>query len=261
MKEIIKKLYAEELELIAPPPPPAVTRKKGLLARLKALLWQRQPVTVRVALVALVLACFSATIYYYNMFTVNRFRVRLEMAQIEAHLQRRNDLIPNLVAAVTDYMDYEKDIFRHAADVRAAIKGIEDSAKDIAGPDDFMSALTKFQAVAENYPQLKASDAYQTLMRELSNTETLIAEARMNYNQAANYYNSRLRMFPANFFNLFLRFHPVETFESEEAAKAAPLMRGTAGFGGKVSGGASGGERREGLTGGEGGETERGSVK
>ncbi len=226
MKEIIKKLYAEELELIAPAPPAVDTGKRSLLVRLRAFLWERHTGPIKVALAAFVLACISATIYYYNIFTINNFKVRLEMAQIEAHLQRRNDLIPNLVAAVTDYMDYEKDIFRHAADVRAAIKGIASSARDVSRPEDFMSALTKFQAVAENYPLLKASDAYQTLMKELANTETLIAEARMNYNRAANYYNSRLRMFPANLFNLLLSFYPVDTFESEVVAKTAPGMRG-----------------------------------
>ena len=88
-----------------------------------------------------------------------------------------------------------------------------------------MSFLSKFQAVAEAYPALKASEAYQTLMQELANTETMIADMRISYNQVANFYNSRLKMFPGNIFSALYRFDPVETLESEAAAKSAPKVK------------------------------------
>ena len=87
------------------------------------------------------------------------------------------------------------------------------------------SSLSKFQAVAENYPDLKASATYQNLMKELSDTETRIASARMRYNQATNFYNSRLRMFPGIIFGFVMGFSPEMTFESEKSAKKVPDVR------------------------------------
>jgi LemA protein len=87
------------------------------------------------------------------------------------------------------------------------------------------NALSKFQAVAENYPDLKASATYQNLMMELSNTETRIASARIRYNAASNFYNSRLRMFPGIIFGFVMCFEPVKTFESENSAKRVPEVK------------------------------------
>ncbi len=225
MNEIIKEVYTRELELIEDVPATVVKRKrKSLLKALKNALWAHQSAAIKLAIFALTLAVISAGIYYYNLFIVNQYQFMLERAQIEAHLQRRNDLIPNLVAAVSDYMVYEQKIFIHAADVRAAVKMLEESVKADQSAS-IMSALSKFQAVAENYPNLKASNTYQTLMKELSGTETQIAQMRLNYNQAANYYNSRLKMFPGYAFNLIIKFKPVTTFEAELDAKIPPKVK------------------------------------
>ncbi len=225
LNQIIKKVYARELDLIEDVPAIVVRKKRqNLLKTLKNALWVNQSATLKLAMFVLTLSAIAAAIYYYNLFTINKYKFILERAQIEAQLQRRNDLIPNLVAAVSDYMGYEQRIFIHAADVRSAVKMLEESVK-VDQSAGIMSALSKFQAVAENYPDLKASNAYQTLMKELSDTETEIAEMRLNYNKAANYYNSRLKMFPGNVFNLAFGFKPVTTFESEHNAKIAPKVK------------------------------------
>ena len=225
LNQIIKKIYARELDLIEEVPVTAIRNTgKHWFASVKNSLWLHQSTAIRIIMLALAIAVVSAAIYYYNTFTVNKYKFMLERAQIEAHLQRRNDLIPNLVAAVSDYMGYEQKIFIHAADVRSAVSVLEESVK-VDKTASIMSALSKFQAVAENYPDLKASVAYQTLMRELSDTETMIADMRASYNKAANYYNSRLKMFPGNTFNIIFRFKPVNTFASEEHAKEAPQIK------------------------------------
>ncbi len=225
LNRIIKKLYARELELIEEVPAKILrSRGKNLFDSVKNSLWAHQSVAIRLATLALFLAMVSAAIYYYNTFTVNKYKFMLERAQIEAHLQRRNDLIPNLVLAVSDYMGYEQKIFIHAAEVRSAVRVLEESVKT-DGAASIMSALSKFQAVAENYPDLKASTAYQALMKELSDTETMIAGMRANYNKAANYYNSRLKMFPGNLFNVMFGFESVKTFASEQHAKEAPQIK------------------------------------
>lgn len=225
LNQIIKKVYARELDLIEDVPSTVVRKKRNKIFKaLKNALWAKQSIAIKLAIFALILASISAAIYYYNLFTINKYKFMLEKSQIEAHLQRRNDLIPNLVEAVSDYMGYEQKIFIYAAEVRSAVKMLEESVKTDQSAG-IMSALSKFQAVAENYPDLKASNTYQTLMKELSATETKIAEMRLNYNGAANYYNSRLNMFPGNVFNLVFRFKPVTTFTSEHGAKIAPKVK------------------------------------
>ena len=222
--EVIKKMYAKELDLIADMPP-MIQKKANRLARIRYKVWDSQSRAMKIAMTALLLAFLSAFVYYYNYFIVEYYKTQLERTQIETELQRRNDLIPNLVKAVTDYMAFENKIFQHAADVRSALnslKGIPEASPSLLS---LKNALSGFQAVAENYPDLKASATYQNLMKELSDTETRIASARIRYNQAVNFYNSRLRMFPGIAFGFVMGFKPQKTFESEESAKKVPGVR------------------------------------
>lgn len=224
-KEVIKKLYARELDLIADAPSALRVKWTDYLARLKDKVWDRQSTAMRIAMISLSLALLSGCVYYYNFFTMEYYKARLEMTQIEAELQRRNDLIPNLVKAVNDYMAFENKIFQHAADVRSALSSLKNIPEASPSQMSMQSALSKFQAVAENYPDLKASATYQNLMMELSNTETRIAGARIRYNTVSNYYNSRLRMFPGIIFGFVMRFEPVKTFESDQSAKRVPNVK------------------------------------
>lgn len=220
MEEMIKKLYAEELKLITTKPV-QLKRNGRLLSVLKEKCWTSQSTAVKIGIVSFVMMFATAMVYYYNLFTIESYKVRLEAAQIEAELQRRDDLIPSLVKAVTDYMAFEGSVFQHAADVRSALNTIKDIPRDGAlQAAGVQAALSKFQAVAENYPLLKSSETYQNLMKELSNTETRIAAARLKYNLQANYYNSRLKLLPGVFFGHLLFFEPVHTFASEKSTKA-----------------------------------------
>ncbi len=227
MNNILRKIYAKELDLIEESPIVELRTKKNPLQTVTNYLWIKRSAAIRLAYVALALAVLSAAVYYFNFFIKNSYEVKREWAHIEAQLQRRNDLIPNLVTAVNNYALYEKNIFVHAADVRSAVGSIEESMKQAGNAQQLqdMAFLSKFQAVAEAYPALKASEAYQTLMKELSDTETMIADMRINYNRVANFHNSRLKMFPGNFFSLIFGFDPVETFKSESSAKSAPKVR------------------------------------
>jgi len=224
-KELLKKLYARELDLIADAPSAIQVKWADYFARIKDKVWGRQSVAMRIAMTALFAALLSAFVYYYNFFTVEYYKTRLEITQIEAELQRRNDLIPNLVKAVNDYMAFENKIFQHAADVRSALSSLKNIPEASPSQMSMQSALSKFQAVAENYPDLKASATYQNLMMELSNTETRIASARIKYNMVANFYNSRLKMFPGIIFGFVMRFDQVQTFESEKSAKQVPNVK------------------------------------
>jgi len=224
-KEVIKKLYARELDLIADTPSAVQVKWTDYVARIKDKAWDRQSIAMRIAMMSLFMALLSVFVYYYNFFTMEYYKTRLEITQIEAELQRRNDLIPNLVKAVNDYMAFENRIFQHAADVRSALSTLKSIPEATPSQISLQGALSKFQAVAENYPDLKASATYQNLMMELSNTETRIASARIRYNMVSNFYNSRLRMFPGIIFGFVMRFEPVRAFESEQSAKRVPNVK------------------------------------
>ncbi len=217
LNKIIRKVYARELDLIASGREPYV-RRQQLKELLRNKVRMPESTALRVALIALALAFVSAMIYYYNFFTVNAYLALQEKANVEAQLQRRADLIPNLVKAASIYLAYEKDIFAHIAEIRGAVANLKTLEKSLerASITD-KSVLSKFQAVAEAYPALKASEAYTSLMKELSDTETKIVESRIKYNQIANYYNSRLHLFPAVIFNtIFFRFKPLPVFETSQ---------------------------------------------
>ena len=222
MIEVIKKLYAKELGLISDKPSNIRKRWVDLLARIKNNAWGNKSTAIKIAMTSLLLVILSSFVYYYNYFIVEYYKANLEKTQIEAELQRRNDLIPNLVKAVNDYMAFENKIFKHAADVRSALDSLKTIPQASPSQLSVQNSLSKFQAVAENYPDLKASATYQNLMKELSDTETRIVTARMRYNTAANFYNARLRMFPGIIFGIVMRFDPVKTFESEKSAIKVP---------------------------------------
>jgi len=226
LKEVIEKLYAAELKLITPKPLLVKDKPQTLAKRIRTKIWDKQNVAAKIAMVSFALLLLSGSVYYYNMFTTEVFMVRLEAAQIEAELQRRNDLIPGLVKAVTEYMQYEGKVFVHAADVRSALGSLKDMTSDSTSlPVDmqtltsFKTAISKFQAVAENYPDLKSSVTYQNLMNELANTETRLAMARARYNTAANMYNTSLELVPGFFFAYPLGFRHAKTFTADKAEK------------------------------------------
>ncbi|MBF0554230.1 MAG: LemA family protein [Nitrospirae bacterium] len=237
LNDILKKVYAKDLGLLGDVPQVSM-RRKGPLVRLSEKAWTKQSAAIKIAIVSLVLAALCGAVYYYNYFTINVYQALMEKAHIEAQLQRRADLIPNLIISANNYMNYEKTLFGHVAEVRSAVKtlelqALEKSAKSAASGDspgkadalaDSKALLSKFQAVAEAYPALKASEAYNTLMRELSDTETKIAESRISYNRIANFYNSRLKMFPGNVYNMIFRFEPLPVSGSIAGAAKAPQV-------------------------------------
>ncbi|MBF0568253.1 MAG: LemA family protein [Nitrospirae bacterium] len=238
LNDILKKVYAKDLGLLGDVPEVSM-RRKGPLMRLSEKVWTKQSSAIKIAIVSLILAGLCGAVYYYNYFTINVYQAMMEKAHIEAQLQRRADLIPNLISSANNYMNYEKTLFGHVAEVRSAVKtlelqALEKSAKaagssgDAAGKADALSdskaLLSKFQAVAEAYPALKASEAYNTLMRELSDTETKIAESRISYNRIANFYNSRLKMFPGNVYNVIFRFEPLPVSGAIAGAGKAPQV-------------------------------------
>src|ERR1700730_5770877 len=134
----------------------------------------------------------------YNTFVSQEEAVKAQWAQVENQLQRRNDLIPNLVETVKGYAQHEESVFKEIADARSQLLNAKSPEESIAAANRQTSALGRLLAVVENYPNLKANEQFNRLMDELAGAENRLSVARMRYNERLQEYNTARRRFPAN---------------------------------------------------------------
>jgi len=155
----------------------------------------------------------------YNNFIKRRNRVQESWSDIEVQLKRRYNLIPNLVETVKGYATHEREVFTKVTDARAKAMQAE-SIKDRAEAERGLTgALKSLFAVAENYPNLRASENFQKLQDELTDTEDKIQAARRFYNGNVRDYNTNLEIFPNNLIASIFNFKKAEFFEIEEEEK------------------------------------------
>jgi LemA protein len=126
--------------------------------------------------------------------------VKSAWAEVDVNLQRRSDLIPNLVATVQGFAAQEQTVFHDIASARAALGGAQTPAQKIAANGQLDSALSRLLVVVENYPQLKSNEEFLRLQDELAGTENRIAVARKRYNDTLQDYNTYIALFPNNIF-------------------------------------------------------------
>ena len=153
--------------------------------------------------------------------------VEMQQSQIETTLQRRNDLIPNLVATVKGYANHEEAVFTEIADARSKLAGSIESGdmESISEANTALdSALSKLLAISENYPDLKASEQFIALQDELAGTENRITVARQYYNEKLNTYNTKVQKFPSSIVAGMSGYYPMEYFEADESAKEVPTV-------------------------------------
>ena len=156
----------------------------------------------------------------YNSLVGAQTKVEQAQSKIETTLQRRYDLIPNVVNSVKGYMKHESDIFEHIADARAKIGSNSASkAKKEKAQNELDSAISRLLVVQENYPQLKADTQVQNLITELEGTENRIFVARNDYNEVATHYNNKIRRFPSNIMAKLFGFEKVELIKAKQKAK------------------------------------------
>jgi len=164
----------------------------------------------------------------YNRIQALDEQVNKAQGQIAAQLQRRADLIPNLVETVKGYAKQESTIFTEVAEARAKLAGSIKSGnvEEMAKANEALNApLGRLLAISENYPQLKSDANFRALMDELTGTENRIATARQDYNEAVNQYNSFIRTFPYNLTaKLFGYGKPRPYFEAQSGAEAPPKV-------------------------------------
>ena len=151
--------------------------------------------------------------------------VEMQQSQIETTLQRRSDLIPNLVATVKGYANHEEKVFTEIAEARSKLAGSIKSGdmESISEANDTLdSALSRLLAISENYPDLKASEQFIALQDELAGTENRISVARQYYNEKVNTYNTEVQKFPTSIVAGMSGYYPLQYFEADESAKKVP---------------------------------------
>jgi LemA protein len=184
----------------------------------------------------LLLVALSITGCGYNAMQQAEERVFKSWGDIEAALQRRADLIPNLVETVKGYAAHERETLEAVINARAKATSVRLSAEDLSDPaalerlqqaqGQMTSALSRLLVVAERYPDLKANENFRDLQNQLEGTENRINVARQRYNQAAEEFNSMIRSFPNSLTNsLLLHLKRKEYIKAEEGAKAAPKVK------------------------------------
>jgi LemA protein len=160
----------------------------------------------------------------YNRFTASEEAIKAQWGQVENQLQRRSDLIPNLVETVKGFAQQERDVFQAVADARAKMAGATTPTERITAANAESSALSRLLVVVENYPQLKSNETFARLMDELSGTENRLAVERMRYNEKLQAYNSLRRRFPSNVTAKVFAFKEYPYFDAPAAAETPPKV-------------------------------------
>jgi LemA protein len=166
----------------------------------------------------------------YNKFVGQEEAIKAQWAQVENQLQRRNDLIPNLVETTKGFAQQERDVFGKIADSRAKLAGAQSAApgvpteQKIQAANELSGALSRLLVVVENYPQLRSSETFMRLMDELSGTENRIATERMRYNEKVQAYNVSRRSFPSNVTAGIFGFKEYPLFNAPPEAERVPKV-------------------------------------
>jgi len=180
---------------------------------------RRTALWLLVTLAALPLAGCS-----YNKFVSQEEAIKAQWAQVENQLQRRNDLIPNLVETVKGYAAHEEGVYKDIADARSRLLAAKSPEETIQAANQQTSALGRLLAVVENYPQLRANEQFNRLMDELSGTENRLAVERMRYNERLQEYNTSRRQFPANVTAKMFGFKEYPFFQAPPEARQVPKV-------------------------------------
>ena len=170
-------------------------------------------------ILAIVFAIVIFFVVVYNSLVKSRQKVKNAWSQIDVQLQRRFDLIPNLVESVKGYMAHEEATLTKVTELRTSWANAQSIDEKAKLESELSGALKTIMAVSENYPDLKANQNFLSLQNDLKDTENKVSYARQFYNDTVTMYNTSLEVFPKNFVASMFKFQPESLFEvkSEEA--------------------------------------------
>lgn len=172
----------------------------------------------------LAVALVGYTVKSYNGLVTMKQEVTQKESDIQTTLQRRADLIPNLVNTVKGYASHEESIMKEVSDARAALVGANSTGDQLAANEQMTSALNRLLAVAENYPDLKANTNFIQLQDELAGTENRITQARRAYNDAVKTYNTKIQRFPTSLIAGIFNFEAFDYFQASAGSQEVPSV-------------------------------------
>lgn len=176
-------------------------------------------------LIAVVIVLGAWVVSGYNGLVGMDEGVNNKLAQVQTQLQRRNDLIPNLVSTVKGYASHEQAAIQAVSDARAKLGGARTVEEMSQADGELSNALSRLLMITENYPNLKVDQNFRALQDELAGTENRIAVARKDYNDVVNAYNSKVRTFPTSLYAGILGFQQKPYFQADQSAQAAPKVQ------------------------------------
>jgi LemA protein len=180
---------------------------------------------IAVILLVIALGVFSWVRGTYNTVVTMDEEVNAAWAQLDNILQRRYDLIPNLVETVKGFASHESEVLIRVTEARAKVGGAGNPAARMEAEGELTSALSRLMVVVENYPDLKANQNFLSLQVQLEGTENRIAVERGRYIATVKSFNQFLRQFPTNMLAGMFNFKPRETFEAAAGASEAPKVK------------------------------------
>ena len=172
---------------------------------------------VILAVIAIVIIIIAMFVSSYNNIVAKAEEVDNKFAAVDTQLQRRADLIPNLVNTVKGYAKQEQDVINSVTEARAKLAGATTVSDKAKADEELTSALNRLMVVVENYPDLKANQNFSELSEELRNTENKISFSRQFYNDTVTMYNQKLQIFPSNIIANMFNFTPRELFTVDNA--------------------------------------------
>lgn len=177
-----------------------------------------------IILIVIIIIILVAIVAIYNGLVTARNKVKNAWAQIDVQLNRRADLIPNLVETVKGYAAHESSVFEDVTAARAGLMNAN-GVKEISEANNQLSSTLKtLFAVAENYPELKANENFKELQAQLAQTEDKIAYSRQFYNDSVMMYNNKCQTFPSNIFAGMFGFKEADFFEAAGEARSVPKV-------------------------------------
>lgn len=181
--------------------------------------------TIFIIIGAVILLLAGFLISRYNGMVTLGEKVDAKFSDIDTQLQRRTDLIPNLVNSVKGYMSHEQDAIEKVTSARTQLMNASSVAEKGEADSALTGALNNLLAIAENYPDLKANENFTTLMDELAGTENRIATARKDYNDVVKEFNTSIKQFPNSIFAGMFGFGEKEYFKAQEGANEVPTVQ------------------------------------
>ena len=177
---------------------------------------------ILIAIIAIVVIALVMIVPTYNRLAGSRENVNQAYAQVQNVVQRRADLIPNLVNTVKGYTDHESETLKEVTKARAGVQNAENPEELARANEQLTRAIGDINVVVEAYPELKADKQFVQLMDELAGSENRISTERKNYNEAVQAYNTDIKKFPTNLIAKFTGYDEAQYFKADASAQDAP---------------------------------------